>query len=77
MPPTDNVCLLVRRGRVTDVFPLRSKTVRFGYAPGDENDLVLYDSLLNDVHGEIELRASTESVNGLTRYSAQGVQYRH
>jgi phage tail-like protein len=52
--PGDSVCLLVQRAGITREFRLRGNTIRFGYAPGGENDLVLHDSLLDDVQGIIE-----------------------
>jgi phage tail-like protein len=63
----DDVCLLVQRAGTIKEFPLRGTTIRFGYAPGGEHDLVLYDSLLDDVQGTLEHLDGPQE-KGLTRY---------
>lgn len=63
----DHVCLLVQRAGITREFRLRGRTVHFGYAPGGENDLILYDSLLEDVQGVIE-RQDGPPEEGFTAY---------
>jgi phage tail-like protein len=52
----DNISLLVQRAGTATEFPLQGRTVHFGYAPRDQHDLVLYDSLLDDEQGVIEYR---------------------
>jgi phage tail-like protein len=63
----DNVCLLVQRAGITKEFRLSGRTISFGYAPGGEHDLVLYDSLLDDVQGVLE-RQDGPQKDGFTPY---------
>jgi phage tail-like protein len=56
----ENVCLLVQRAGTTREFRLYGQTIRFGYAPGGDNDLVLHDSLLDDVQGTIEYQGDNQ-----------------
>lgn len=49
-------CLLVSRAGKTNIFPLTTERseIQFGYAPSEpERDLILYDGLLQNVHGAI------------------------
>jgi phage tail-like protein len=63
----DNICLLVQRAGITQEFRLRGPTIHFGYAPGGKHDLVLYDSMLDDVQGTIEYQAGAPD-DGYTPY---------
>lgn len=63
----EHICLLVQRAGVTTEFPLRRGAVQFGYAPGGAHDLILYDSLLDDVQGIIEFQDGAKD-DGFTPY---------